>query len=302
MQISTPANPLKMMIYDCFSDTRFGSNVGGIVLDAGNLDADIMQKIAREINAPITGFVIAQKGREITVRFFMPTSEIAMCGHVSVGLFSHLAAQAGVKDAVYTMKAPAGSVEVQVVGNDDGPPIVFMEAGLPSLKTLDTDIAGLTEALGLKPGQLGNVDPAPRALAGLNHLFIQLNSLEAVQGLTPDFANLAKISSATGVHTVACFSMQTADPGNTLHIRDFFPAVGLAEVPASGTTNAALAGYLVRHGLVPAGDHSIRAEQGAELGRPSLIRCAIATTDGALRRARIGGQAVASLRGTIEGA
>ena len=112
---------------------------------------------------------------------------------------------------------------------------------------------------------------------------------------------MAEIFTEAG-KTVRLLPMETTDPENTIHIRDFCPAVGADEVPASGTTNAALMGYLVRHALVPAGAQTILAEQGSELGRPSLIRCEIVSENGALKSVKVGGQAVASLRGTVAGA
>ncbi len=302
MQQTRPTDSLPVIIYDCFSDRRFGGNVGGIVLNAGSLDSEAMQRIAREINAPVTGFVTKEEGQEISVRFFMPAAEIAMCGHVTVGLFSYLTKKAGLEEATFTMHAPAGAVEVQVASEAGGPPTVFMGVGLPVLKTPELDVARLAEALGLHDGVLANVNPLEIAEAGLAHLFVQIESLQAVRDLTPDFKKLAQFSNEIGVQTVACFSMETEDALNTLHIRDFCPAVGADEVPASGTTNGALAGYLVRHGLVPAGAQTVLAEQGSELGRPSRIRCDITSANGQLTGVRVGGQAVASLQGTIPGA
>ena len=50
---------LPLKIYDCFTSTPFGGNMGGLVLDAGLLADAEMQVIAKEINAPATGFVTA---------------------------------------------------------------------------------------------------------------------------------------------------------------------------------------------------------------------------------------------------
>jgi len=302
MPQSTATTSLPFIVYDCFSDRRFGGNVGGVVLNASDLDADTMQKIAREINAPVTGFVTHQTGREISVRFFMPSAEIAMCGHVTVGLFSYLTERAGVTDATFSMKTAAGAVEVQVSGDGTAPPHVFMGVGLPEIRPANLPAGDLAQALGLKEDELIVATPPEIAKAGLNHLFVHMNSLEAVRNLAPDFRKLTELSNDIGVHTVACFSLQTEASENTLHIRDFCPAVGADEVPASGTTNDALAGALVRHGLVGHGAQTVLAEQGSELGRPSLIRCDIISEKGVLSNVRVGGQAVASLKGTIVGA
>lgn len=293
---------LPVVVYDCFSDTRFGGNVGGIVLNAGNLPTETMQNMAREINAPVTGFVTGQDGRDVTIRFFMPTAEIAMCGHVTVGLFSYISEEGGFGGGEFTMKAQAGEVKVQVAENGDAPPNVLMKVGLPEIKSAELDVAELAEALGLKEEVIGIINPLEIAEAGLIHLFVQLETLESVQSLAPDFRKLADVSNSFGVHTVACFAMETEKPENTIHVRDFCPALGADEVPASGTTNGALAGYLIRHGLVPAGVQTILAEQGAELGRPSLIRCEVDSKNGVMTSVQVGGQAVASLKGTMSGA
>lgn len=292
-----PATELPIVIYDCFSNQRFGGNVGGIVLDAASLDSAQMQKIAREINAPVTGFVTGHEGREISVRFFMPGAEIAMCGHVTVGLFTHFAAQGQNSD--FVMKAPAGDVNVKVRGANGGAPNVMMQLSTPKMTDPDVDLAALATALGVAPSALETRAPVGGADAGLKHLFVHLETLDAVRALVPDFQKLSEISNANNVQTVACFSMETDDPANTLHIRDFCPAVGVDEVPASGTTNGALAGYLVQHGFVAATSQQILAEQGSEIGRPSLICSEIEVEDKVIKSLAVGGQAVASIKGTL---
>ena len=82
-------------------------------------------------------------------------------------------------------------------------------------------------------------------------------------------------------------------------MRDFCPALGVDEVPASGTTNAALAGYLVQHGLIVAQSQVILAEQGSEIGRPSKICSQITVEDDEIKELWVGGQAVASIQGVL---
>jgi PhzF family phenazine biosynthesis protein len=128
---------------------------------------------------------------------------------------------------------------------------------------------------------------------------VHFASLSEVQALAPDFQKLAEVSRANGVHTVACFSMETEDAQNTLHLRDFCPALGADEVPASGTTNGAMTGYLMRHGFVPSQTGQILAEQGSEIGRPSLICNEIEVKQNQISDLWVGGQAVASIKGVL---
>lgn len=292
-----PVTELPIVIYDCFSSERFGGNVGGIVLDAAALDSAQMQKIAREINAPVTGFITGQEGREISVRFFMPGAEIAMCGHVTVGLFTHFADQG--QDSDFVMKAPAGDVKVKVRGANGAAPSVMMQLSTPTMTETSVDLAGLADALGITPSALETCAPVGGADAGLKHLFVHLATLDEVRTLAPDFQKLTEVSNAVGVQTIACFSMETDNPANSLHIRDFCPAVGVDEVPASGTTNGALAGYLVQHGFVAASNQQILAEQGSEIGRPSLICSEFEVQNNTIKTVSVGGQAVATIKGTL---
>ncbi len=294
-------NELPLVIYDCFTDKRFGGNVGGVVLNAGALETEQMQKIAREINAAVTGFVTNQNGNEVSVRFFMPGAEIAMCGHVTVGLFSHLAKEGPSNSAIsnYVMKAPAGDVQVSVDASDNSPPNVMMQLSVPTQIPCSVDVAALAAALGVPERDIGSRAAVEVADAGLKHLFVHFETLAEVEALAPDFQALTDVSNENGVQTIACFSMETAEASNTLHIRDFCPAVGVDEVPASGTTNGALAGYLLRHAFIPNKSQRILAEQGAEIGRPSLVRCEIDVQDRQIKTLRVGGQAVASIKGIL---
>ena len=292
---------LPIVIYDCFTDHRFGGNVGGIVFNAGALETEQMQKIAREINAAVTGFVTDQSGNEVSVRFFMPSAEIAMCGHVTIGLFTHLANESpsGSATSNYVMKAPAGDIQVSVGVSDDALPNVMMQLAVPAQVPCSVDVGALASALGIPSSTIETHASVEVSDAGLKHLFVHLETLAEVEALVPDFQMLTDVSNDNGVQTIACFSMETNEASNTLHIRDFCPAVGVDEVPASGTTNGALAGYLLRHGFIPNNSQRILAEQGSEIGRPSLVCSEIDVRNSQIEILRVGGQAVASIKGVL---
>lgn len=280
-------------IYDCFTDTRFGGNVGGVVWDAADLTPEQMLGITRELNAPVTGFVTACDGREVTARFFMPGGEIAMCGHVTIGLFTHLAGDVGGGDRTFTLKAEGGDVPVRVVPGPGGAK-VMMELAVPKTISVEVDEDALLACLGARGVRLAAAPGA--ADAGLRHLFVAFGAADDVAALAPDFVALRALSEAAGVHTVGCFAM-TGEAA--LVIRDFCPAVGVNETPASGTTNGALSGYLVARGLVAPETRRIVARQGNEIGRPSVILSEIVIEGGAVSGLQVGGQAVPSLSGRV---
>lgn len=297
---------LPVKIYDCFSNRRFGGNVGGIVLDAGGLADGDMQRIAREINAPVTGFVTALDADALNVRFFMPTAEIAMCGHVTVGLYDYLyenglAGRRGESPPV--MKTRSGDIAVSVARTDDGGVEVMMELAPAVIEPCDIDRTALAAALRLDEAAICADRPIEIGSTGLRHLFVPIDTLAAVRDMAPDFGAVAELCRRLSVSTLAVFTLQTDDPASTLRCRDFCPAVGVDEVPVSGTTNSALACYLVNNRLVAAGeangDIEILAEQGSEVGRPGRVRSLVRTKDGDISNLHVGGQAVLSIDGVV---
>jgi trans-2,3-dihydro-3-hydroxyanthranilate isomerase len=56
-----------------------------------------------------------------------------------------------------------------------------------------------------------------------------------------------------------------------MNVRFFADYFGISEDPATGSTNACLAGYLVKYHYFGKDKIDIRAEQGYEISRPSLL-------------------------------
>lgn len=130
---------IKIKLMDAFTTERFGGNIAGVVTDASKLDSREMQKIASELNAPTTGFVLKKGKNEFEVRFFTPTQEIDMCGHVVVGIFMALAEE-GKIDIEYTGKVEvkqytkAGLISVEILYKNQKPSFIAMKQNKPIFK------------------------------------------------------------------------------------------------------------------------------------------------------------------------
>ena len=101
---------------------------------------------------------------------------------------------------------------------------------------------------------------------------------------------------------MAIFCTEVEFELNTIHVRDFCPAVGVAESAAAGTTNGALSSYLIRHEIVQENGDSqfiVLAEQGHEIGRPSSIRSVVTAQNGCIERLQVGGVATKVLDGHL---
>ena len=293
-------------LFDAFSESPLGGSVAGMVADAGDLDAGRMQRIARELGAPATAFLTAVEGARVDVRFFSTLTEYPMCGHGTVGLMTWLVERGmlaldGDRPLPAALRTPAGSAPVELRRRTDGRTEVMLSLAPVDFEPSPLDVTDLAPLLGV-PGEVFAESPPELTHSEFTHVIARVRDLAAIRAMVPDFGAIAARCRALGVHTLALVTTETEDPAHTLHCREFCPAVGTPEAPASGTTNRALACYLLRHGLLaPPSDTEavVVAEQGYVMGRPSLIRTELTLAGGRPVGVRVGGVATKSMEGTL---
>jgi trans-2,3-dihydro-3-hydroxyanthranilate isomerase len=163
----------------------------------------------------------------------------------------------------------------------EGPRITFgwMRQPLPSVAAFG-DAASLMRALGVERSAL----PVEIYDNGAHHVFVALESEEAVARLAPDLAALARLLAERGAN---CF----AGRDRRWKTRMFAPGMGVAEDPATGSAAGPLAVHLVRHGRITYGEE-IEIAQGAEIARPSVLHARVDGRDGRVDRVEVGGAAV----------
>ncbi len=190
---------------DAFTDVLFGGNPAGVVPHAGGLPAELMQKIAREMNLSETAFVVdlrkadfeektsprgnqepgaTQPGgckgstcADFEVRFFTPQSEVGLCGHATIGAFWLLSELGLIKRArpvlneeirVY-QQTGAGVLPVDLLLGCEGTLArVMMTQNLPEVAfELDgPEIAELERILGAPSGAITGFENArPQAVS-----------------------------------------------------------------------------------------------------------------------------------------
>jgi trans-2,3-dihydro-3-hydroxyanthranilate isomerase len=80
----------------------------------------------------------------------------------------------------------------------------------------------------------------------------------------------------------------------------FAPLLGVAEDPATGSANVALAGLLASLRSAPDLTLQLRIAQGVDMGRPSLLEATAEKRDGRITGMWIGGKCVPMMRGSLE--
>jgi trans-2,3-dihydro-3-hydroxyanthranilate isomerase len=282
---------------DVFTDRRFAGNPLAVVLESDGLDSAAMQAIAREFNLSETVFVLPPESNahRARVRIFTPQRELPFAGHPTVGTAVLLASLDGGGEARdLTLEENIGPVPCHVTpANNEASfdlPALPKDAGAPP------PVDALAGALGLVAADIGFGTFVPSSWsAGNGFIFVPLRSRDAVGRAKPDLAKFAALGGPVFV-----FTNGTAEPGNDFHARMFAPSYGVPEDPATGSAAAAFAGVLTQFAGLKDGTHSFAIEQGYEMGRPSLIRLAVAVSGGRLSAASVGGGAIIVSEGTIE--
>jgi trans-2,3-dihydro-3-hydroxyanthranilate isomerase len=290
---------------DVFASAPFAGNPLAVVLEPDGLDAAAMQAVAREFNLSETVFVFppADPAHRAKLRIFTPARELPFAGHPTVGTAVLLGQIDGARaSASFILEEQIGLVPCRVESHGARRGRASFDIPrLPSRQSGSPEIAGMAAALTLPAADIG-LDglPAECWSAGNPFTFVPLRGLDAMAACAVDLARFDAAFGGSGRAAAFLFCRETRTPGHAFHARMFAPGLGVLEDPATGSAVAAFAGYLAAHGGYPDGTHTVRIEQGYEMGRPSLLDLTIVIRAGALTGASIAGDAVVVMEGSIE--
>jgi trans-2,3-dihydro-3-hydroxyanthranilate isomerase len=273
---------LRYVVADVFTDVPLAGNPLAVFTDGRAVEADEMQRLARELNLSETVFVLpAELGGHARIRIFTPSIELPFAGHPTLGTAFVLAQPLQLDE----IRLETGSGIVPVALEREGDRIVFgrMEQPVPSREPFG-DEARLLAALRVD----GSALPVELYDNGVRHVYVALGAEGEVAALRPDVGALAELD----VVGVNCF----AGSGARWKTRMFAPAGGVVEDPATGSAAGPLAAHLARHGRIAFGDE-IEISQGTEIGRPSTLFARAEGMAERIERVEVGGSAVIVARG-----
>jgi trans-2,3-dihydro-3-hydroxyanthranilate isomerase len=270
----------RYVVCDVFTDVPLAGNQLAVFTDAREIPEAQLQKLARETNFSETTFVYPPEADgHVKMRIFTPLKELPFAGHPTLGTAFVLAGPLQLGEI--RLETPAGTVPVRL--EREGARIVFgwMEQPVPTVAPFER-ADELQEILDVE-SQL----PVEVYDNGVQHVYVALESADAVAALRPDFQRLE----ALGPVGINCF----AGARSGWKTRMFAPAMATNEDPATGSAAGPLALHLARHGRTAFGDE-IEISQGAEIGRPSTLYAVAQSAD----RIEVGGSAVIVARGEFQ--
>jgi trans-2,3-dihydro-3-hydroxyanthranilate isomerase len=251
---------------DVFSRRALQGNGLVVVLDAESLSTAVMQQVTREVRQFETAFLTAVDlpGRSARVRIFTEDEELDFAGHPVLGAAAvlHTLLPAPAAEESWALAVAQRSVETRTRGAT-GWVDAAMDQGVPQLgQAVAGELAeAYRDALNLVHGQLHPALPMQVVSTGLPYLIVPVQAgLDRARISHPGFEQLLNVSGAKFVYV-----LDPARPeGRT------WDNSGRVEDVATGSAAGPAAGYLLHHGVHPAGE-PLLIHQGRFTGRPSTI-------------------------------
>jgi trans-2,3-dihydro-3-hydroxyanthranilate isomerase len=277
MKISKEEIKLKFYIVDVFAENKYEGNQLAVFIPEGKMDPTEMQKIAKEMNFSETTFILSglQDNGGYDVKIFSPDSELPFAGHPTLGtayVIKNLLDRS--ESSKIKLNLPVGQIPVVFEDQD-----TWMTQNQPEFG-VNVEIDRIAASLQINREDINTDFPIQVVSTGLPSVIVHLNSLDAVSRCKinhRDYADLLKYIG--GDVNLLVFTTETASPENNLNVRLFMPIPGYLEDPATGSANGNLAGYLLEHNFFNSNEIDYRVEQGAFIGRPSLLKINAKKTD-----------------------
>jgi PhzF family phenazine biosynthesis protein len=206
---------------DAFADRPFTGNPAAVMpLDAWLPDAT-MQAIAEENNLSETAFTVPTSGdADYELRWFTPTTEVALCGHATLAS-GHVLISG---DEVRFRTRKAGVLAVRRDGE-------ALTLDLPATLVKPAAHETLLDVLGAPDAKLFLSYQGAESTA-----IVLLDDADAVRACAPDMKALAAID-------LMVIVTAPGDGGDDVVSRVFVPAWGVDEDPVTGSAHAALAPF-----------------------------------------------------------
>jgi trans-2,3-dihydro-3-hydroxyanthranilate isomerase len=275
---------LRYVVADVFTDEALTGNQLAVFTDGRDVDDELMQKLAKEMNFSETVFVLpSDDDAHARIRIFTPATELPFAGHPVLGSAYVLAGPMQLGE----IRLETGAGVVPITLEREGARITFgwMRQPIPEIEPFDK--AGeVEELLGIR-SQL----PVELYHQGPGFAYFEVESKDALAELSPDFGALGRITD----YGISCF----AGSGTSWKTRMFAPTSGVPEDPATGSAAGPLTLHLARHGRIAFGDE-IEISQGDEVGRPSKLYARVTGTPDAVETIHVGGSAVIVARGEFK--
>lgn len=258
---------LDLFWVDAFSRRPFGGNPAAVLLLESWLPDELMQAIATENGLPMTAFSVRTAAQRWHIRWFSPSTEVALCGHATLATAFVLLELLKIENQV-VFESQSGALAVARNGH-------FLELDFPANPSAPEPTP---------PGQLlAAFRVESREWRRWNNYYVAiLATPEEVLAVRPDFTAWLNIGD---VRLVVSAPAQDCD----FVSRFFAPGIGIAEDSVTGSSHCVLVPYW-----------SERLKRPHLTARQLSLRGGELACEWAGERVKIAGQCALYMRGQIE--
>ncbi len=260
---------MKFFIVDVFGETRYSGNQLAVFMAKPGLTSEEMQKIASEIHFSETTFILKNfpVNEGYDVRIFTPEHEVDFAGHPTLGTAYII--------KKFVIGKPVDKVSLNLkVGRI---PVFFSKDKILRMKQNEPvfgKIFGAKEIMGILSLPIEASDegfPIQEISTGLPHIIVPLKNIEYLKKTKIQKDILFSFIEKTQAKVILIFCPQGRTQDHDISVRMFADYYGITEDPATGSGNGCLAGYLVKYSYFSTKKIDIKAGQGYEINRPSLL-------------------------------
>ncbi|NXL93040.1 PBLD protein, partial [Alectura lathami] len=236
---------------DAFTNRPFCGNPAAVCLLENDLDEDLHQKIATEMNLSETAFIRKlhpaddfTKSSCFGLRWFTPANEVPLCGHATLASAAVLFHIKKNTNSVLTFVTLSGELKTR----QEKDHIVL---DLPLYPTYPQELQEMEELIKAAVGDMVVQDL--RYSPDTKNLLVRLSDayersvLEKLQVSAQHFLSAEKTGKVAGLILTLKGKSNGKDKGHDFYSRYFAPWYGILEDPVTGSAHAVLSSYWSEH-------------------------------------------------------
>ncbi|MDP2901905.1 MAG: PhzF family phenazine biosynthesis protein [Methylovulum sp.] len=295
-------------IADVFTRQIFSGAQIAVFPNAGRMDRQQMQLVARELNLSETVFVKKRDSRtdKWVLRVFSPQREIDFAGHPLIAAAFVLAsigdiALNGTVTPV-TFEQNAGAIEANITAEEGKPTFVqFTGKVSPIIDRFAPTIEELASFLSLEPGEFDTKKYSARLVScGFPYLIVPVFQYGTVRKARFNYAAWSQSSAPqTAAQEILLFAPKSLFAEVNFHTRLLGSRIANHEDPPVGSAMPTFASYLCSFEFLQKGTYVFSVDRGEEKNRRSVLNLEMDHKGADTLTFRVGGEAVMVAEGVM---
>mgnify|MGYP002713010095 CR=1 FL=1 len=288
------------MQVDAFTKRPLIGNPCAVFFEADDLSAETMQAVACEMNLSESAFVMQSQIADFRARYFTPAEEIPLAGHPTIATTFALVESGCLPltgdKTTFTLELQVGPIPIEILSENGRISQIIMTQKKPQfLNIVDSEIA--TSVFDLTPDDLIPNKPVQVVSTGTPQLMVPVKDLDVLRRMQLNAPAYMALREKAHFFSPHIFCLQGVTEAGDTFARHGGVAPDVIEDPFTGSATGGMAAYLWHYNLLD--KPTFVAEQGHWMGRPGQAFVEIVGPRDDIETIKVGGTAVAVLKGEL---